>query len=51
MIQFAAWTGIRAGELHAMRWEDIEDDAARMVKPFGADFNPVAPILAQRSPP
>lgn len=27
MIQFAAWTGIRAGELHAMRWDDIEGDS------------------------
>ncbi|GIK78429.1 MAG: hypothetical protein BroJett022_21190 [Actinomycetes bacterium] len=27
MIQFAAWTGIRAGELHAMRWDDVEGDS------------------------
>jgi integrase len=23
MIQFAAWTGVRAGELQALRWEDV----------------------------
>ena len=23
MVQFAAWTGVRAGELQALRWEDI----------------------------
>ena len=26
MIQFSAWTGLRAGELHALRWEDIGED-------------------------
>lgn len=26
LIQFAAWTGVRAGELHALRWEDIDGD-------------------------
>ncbi len=26
MIQFAAWTGIRAGELHALQWDDVESD-------------------------
>ena len=26
MVQFAAWTGVRAGELHALRWEDIDGD-------------------------
>lgn len=26
MIQFAAWTGIRAGELHAVQWDDIDED-------------------------
>lgn len=23
MIQFSAWTGVRAGELHGLKWEDI----------------------------
>jgi integrase len=26
MIQFAAWTGVRAGELQALRWEDVRPD-------------------------
>lgn len=26
MIQFAAWTGVRAGELHALQWADIDED-------------------------
>jgi integrase len=26
MIQFAAWTGIRQGELFALRWQDIDED-------------------------
>ncbi len=26
MIQFSAWTGVRAGELHALRWEDVGED-------------------------
>lgn len=26
MIQFAAWTGIRAGELHALKWSDVDGD-------------------------
>lgn len=26
MIQFSAWTGIRAGELQALRWEDVGED-------------------------
>ena len=26
MIQFAAWTGIRAGELHAVQWDDVEGE-------------------------
>lgn len=26
MIQFAAWTGVRAGELHAVQWEDVDED-------------------------
>jgi integrase len=26
MIQFAAWTGIRAGELHALQWGDVDGD-------------------------
>jgi integrase len=29
-IQFAAWTGIRAGELHAVQWDDVTSkEAAR----------------------
>jgi integrase len=27
MIQFSAWTGVRAGELHALKWEDIDTEA------------------------
>lgn len=26
MIQFAAWTGVRAGELHAMQWDDVDGE-------------------------
>jgi integrase len=26
MVQFAAWTGVRAGELQALRWEDVGTD-------------------------
>ena len=26
MIQFAAWTGVRAGELHAVQWDDVDGD-------------------------
>jgi integrase len=26
MIQFSAWTGVRAGELHALRWDDIDGE-------------------------
>jgi integrase len=26
MVQFAAWAGVRAGELHALQWEDIGTD-------------------------
>lgn len=30
MIQFSAWTGLRAGELHALRWDDIGTDTIRV---------------------
>ena len=30
MIQFAAWTGVRAGELQALRWEDVEGEAIQI---------------------
>ena len=30
MIQFSAWTGVRAGELHALRWDDIGTDTIRI---------------------
>lgn len=30
MIQLSAWTGIRAGELHALRWDDIGDETIRI---------------------
>ena len=30
MIQFSAWTGLRAGELHALRWEDIGSESVRI---------------------
>ena len=26
MVQLSAWTGVRAGELHALRWEDVRAD-------------------------
>lgn len=26
MVQFAAWTGIRAGELQALKWEDVGEE-------------------------
>lgn len=31
MIQFSAWTGVRAGELHALRWIDVGRDTVRIV--------------------
>ncbi len=30
MLQFAAWTGVRAGELQALRWEDIGPDSIQI---------------------
>ena len=30
MIQFAAWTGVRAGELHALEWDDLEGDVIQI---------------------
>lgn len=30
MIQFSAWTGVRAGELHALRWDDIGSESIRV---------------------
>jgi integrase len=30
MIQFSAWTGLRAGELHALRWEDVGAETVRI---------------------
>lgn len=30
MIQFSAWTGVRAGELHALRWEDVGSETIRI---------------------
>ena len=40
MIQFTAWTGVRAGELQALRWEDVGDRGRcrirRSRKPDGA---------------
>lgn len=30
MIQFASWTGVRAGELQALRWEDVGPDTIRV---------------------
>lgn len=30
MIQFSAWTGLRAGELHALRWIDVGTDTIRI---------------------
>lgn len=30
MIQFSAWTGLRAGELHALRWDDIGGETVRV---------------------
>ena len=30
MIQVAAWSGIRAGELHALEWEDVGDDVIQV---------------------
>jgi integrase len=30
MVQFSAWTGVRAGELQALKWEDIGTDSVRI---------------------
>lgn len=30
MIQFAAWTGVRAGELQALRWSDVGESTIRI---------------------
>lgn len=30
MIQFSAWTGVRAGELQALRWEDVGESTIRI---------------------
>lgn len=30
MIQFSAWTGLRAGELHALRWDDVGEETIRV---------------------
>jgi integrase len=30
MIQFAAWTGVRQGELFALKWEDIGDETIQV---------------------
>jgi integrase len=30
MIQFSAWAGVRAGELQALQWDDLEGEAIRM---------------------
>jgi integrase len=27
MVQFSAWTGVRAGELQALKWEDVRTDS------------------------
>ena len=42
-IQFAAWTGIRAGELHALQWDDIDGELSgvrRSRKPDGSIGSP-----------
>lgn len=30
MIRFAAWTGVRQGELFALHWEDVDTDSERL---------------------
>ncbi len=30
MVQFAAWTGVRQGELFALKWSDISEDMVRV---------------------
>jgi integrase len=30
LIQFAAWTGLRSGEVQALQWEDVGEDAIRV---------------------
>jgi integrase len=30
MIQFSAWTGVRAGELHALEWDDVEGEVIQI---------------------
>jgi integrase len=38
MIQFGAWTGIRAGELHALRWTDIDGDYVHVRRSLKTDL-------------
>lgn len=37
MIVFAAWTGLRAGELFALRWSDVRDDEVVVSRALKAD--------------
>lgn len=37
MMQFSAWTGIRAGELQALRWEDVGEDEIHVRHSRGRD--------------
>ncbi len=30
MIQFSAWAGVRAGELQALQWDDVEDEVIQI---------------------
>ena len=43
LIQFAAWTGLRAGEIQALRWENIDGDSltvSRARKRDGTEGSP-----------
>jgi integrase len=39
MIQFSAWTGIRAGELHALKWSDVDGDYLRIHRSRKSDLS------------
>ena len=37
IVEFSAWTGVRAGELHALQWEDLGDDVVHVRRSLKRD--------------